>query len=224
MPVSPNAEGQVIPDEIKSFIEQLQNDDDDLFRQFFHFPNDETPAYVQPSVDGRDDTSTSLGSEGNAPQLTFGQTLSPLSRSRASPSSPGRLEDADLQAVSSTSWAGGGFDGLDSDEYLRHVGGGPEIHIQGPMSPSPKRLEEDDVSIHLSPGTSGHPAAPLSPPGQATPMKRGRSNPLPGEKRAKVSNMRKIKACMRCRIRKREVRRHECHLCPGWGLANFVAV
>ncbi|KKY31649.1 hypothetical protein UCDDA912_g08373 [Diaporthe ampelina] len=35
-------------------------------------------------------------------------------------------------------------------------------------------------------------------------MKRGRNNPLPGEKRAKVSNMRKIKACMRCHIRKRE--------------------
>ncbi|KAL2283385.1 hypothetical protein FJTKL_09991 [Diaporthe vaccinii] len=203
-PVSPNAEGQVIPGDIQSFIEQLQNDDDDLFRQFFDFPSDETPAYVQPSVDGRDDTSTYLGSEDHAPPLTSGQTLSPLSRSRASPSSPGRLEDGDPQAVFSTSWSGRGFDGLDSADCLRYVGGGPEIHIQGPMSPSPKRLEEDDISIHLSPRSSGHPAAPLSPPAQAVPMKRGRSNPLPGEKRVKVSNMRRIKACMRCHIRKRE--------------------
>lgn len=211
-PVSPNAEGQVIPGDIQSFIEQWQNDDDDLFRQFFDFPNDETPAYVQPSVDGRDDTSTYLGSEGHAPPLTFGQTPSPLSRSRASPSSPGRLEDADPQVVLSTSWSGGGFDDLDSADCLRHVGGGPEIHIQGPMSPSPKRLDEDDISIHLSPRSSGHPGAPLSPPAQSMPMKRGRSNPLPGEKRVKVSNMRKIKACMRCHIRKREVRQQHCDL------------
>lgn len=65
------------------------------------------------------------------------------------------------------------------------------------------------MSIHLSPGSSGQPVAPLSPPAQATPMKRGRNNPLPGEKRAKVSNMRKIKACMRCHIRKREVRQRQ---------------
>lgn len=211
-PVSPNAGGQVNPGDIHNLIEQLQNDDDDLFRLFFDFPSDETPAYVQPSVDGRDDTSTYLGSEGHAPPLTSGQTLSPSSRSRASPSSPGRLEDADPQAVSSTSWPGGGFDGLDSAECLRYVGGGPEIHIQGPMSPSPKRLEEDDISIHLSPRSSGPPAAPLSPPAQAMPMKRGRSNPLPGEKRVKVSNMRRIKACMRCHIRKREVRQQHSDL------------
>lgn len=221
-PGLPNAEGEVIPREIQNFIDKLQNNDDDLFRQFLNFPNDETPAYIRPSVDGRDDASTYLGSEGHAPQLTFGQTLSPLSRSRASPSSPGQLEDADVQAGSSTSWAGGGFD--DTAECLRHVGSGPEIHIHGPMSPSPKRLEEDDMSIHLSPGTPGHPASPLSPPGQATPMKRGRSNPLPGEKRAKVSNMRKIKACMRCHIRKREVRQRQRVASPGWALANAVVV
>lgn len=205
-PVPPNA-GQVIPGEIQDFIGQLHNDDDDhLFREFLHFPNEETPAYIQPSIDGRDDTSTQHGSEGHAPPLTFGPTLSPLSRSRASLSSPGQLEDADPPAVS-TSWSGGGFEGLESAaDYLHHIGTRPEIHIHGPISPSPKRLEEDDISIHLSPGGLGHPASPLSPPPQATPMKRGRSNPLPGEKRAKVSNMRKIKACMRCRIRKREVR------------------
>lgn len=205
-PVSPNAESQVNPDEIQTFIEQIRSDDD-VFSQFCHFPDDEPPAYVQPSVDGRDDTSTYLGSEDHAPPLTFGQTLSPTNRSRTSPSSPGRLEDADPQAVLSASWTGGGFDPLDFSDCLRHVGSGPEIHVQEPMSPSPARLEEDDMSIHLSPRSSGHPVSPLSPPAQATPMKRGRSNPLPGEKRAKVSNMRKIKACMRCHIRKREVRR-----------------
>ena len=208
-PVPPNAGAQVNPGEIQNFIEQLQSDDDDLFRQFLHFPNEELPAYVQPSLDGRDDASTYFGSEGHAPPLTFGQTLSPSSRSRASPSSPGRLEDADPQAVPSASWPGGGFGGLDSTNDLRHVGEGPEIHVQEPMSPSPSRLKEDDMSIHLSPGSSGQPVAPLSPPAQATPMKRGRNNPLPGEKRAKVSNMRKIKACMRCHIRKREVRQRQ---------------
>lgn len=203
-PVPPNA-AQVNPGEIQNFIERLQNDDDDLFHEFFHFPNEEAPAYVQPSLDGRDDTSTCLGSEDHAPPLTFGQTLSP-SRSRASPSSPGRLEDADPQALLSASWPGGGFDGLDYTTDLRHVGEGPEIHIQEPMSPSPSRLKEDDMSIHLSPGNPDHPVSPLSPPALAPPMKRGRSNPLPGEKRVKVSNMRKIKACTRCHIRKREVR------------------
>lgn len=205
-PVSPKADGQVIPGEIQTFIEQLQyDDDDDFFRQYLHLPNDETPAYVQPSVDGRDDTSTYLGSEGNVPPLTFGQTLSPSGRSRASPSSPGRLEDADPQAVLSKPRPRGGFDDLDSTDCLRHVGGGPDIHIQEPISAPPTRIEEDDMPINLSPRSSGHPIPVLGPSAQAIPMKRGRSNPLSGEKRAKVSNMRRIKACLRCRIRKREV-------------------
>jgi hypothetical protein len=205
--VSPKADTQVIPGEIQTFIEQLQydDDDDDFFRQYLHLPNDEPPAYVQPSVDGRDDTSTYLGSEGHVPPLTSGQTLSPSSRSRASPSSPGRLEDADSQAVLSAPWPRGGFDDLDSIDCLRHVGGGPEILIQEPISAPPTRIEEDDMSINLSPRGPGHPMPALNS-AQAMPMKRGRSNPLSGEKRAKVSHMRKIKACMRCRIRKREVR------------------
>lgn len=211
-PVPPNTEGQVNPGEIQDLIGQLHHDDDDLFREFLHFPNEETPAYIRPSEDGRDDTSTYLGSEGHAPPLTFGPTLSPLSRSRTSPSSPGQLGDADPPAVS-TSWSGGGFEGLESAaHYLHHIGTRPEIHIHGPLSPSPKRVEEDDISIHLSPGSSAPSVSPLSPTPQATPMKRGRSNPLPGEKRAKVSNMRKIKACMRCRIRKREVRQQQHEL------------
>lgn len=206
-PVSHSPNGQVIPGEIQNFIEQLQCDDDeDFFRQYLHLPNDEPPAYVQPSVDGGNDTSTYVGSEGHVPPLTIGQTLSPSSRSRASPSSPGRLEDADPHAVLSASWPRGGFDELDSSDCLRHVGGGLEIHIQGPISPPPAHIEEDDMSINPSPRSSGHIIAALSSPVQAMPMKRGRSNPLPKEKRAKVSNMRKIKACMRCRIRKREVR------------------
>lgn len=215
MSVSPNAEGQaeVIPGEIQDFIQPFNEYDYFLFSQYLDLPNDEPPTYVQPSVDGRDDTSTYLGSEGQAPALTFGQTLSPSSHSRASQqSSPGRLEDAEPQAVPSASWPARGFEDLDSTVDLRHVGSGPEIHIQGPMSPSPARLEDDDISIHLSPGSPGHPVDPLSPPAQAPPMRRGRSNPLPGDKRAKVSNMRKIKACMRCRIRKREVRQRQSHL------------
>lgn len=209
-PVPPNSEGQIIPGDIQDFIEKYN--EDDFFSQYVHFPREETPAYIRPSVDGRDDTSTYLGSEGQAPPLTFGQTLTPLSRSRTSPSSPGQLGDADPPAVSK-SWSGGGFEGFESAaDSLRHVGARPEIHIHGPLSPSPKRLEEDEISIHLSPGGLGEPASPLSPPPQATPMKRGRSNPLPGEKRAKVSNMRKIKACMRCRIRKREVRQQQYDL------------
>lgn len=202
-PASPKADGRVIPGEIQTFIEQLQydDDDDDFFRQYLHLPNDEPPVYVQPSLDGRDDTSTCLGSESNVPPLTSDQTLSPLSRSRASPSSLGRLEDADPLPVLSVPWPSGGFDDINSNDCLRHVGGG-----QGPIPPPPTRIEEDEMSIHLSPRSSSRPVRALGLSGHAIPMKRGRSNPLSGEKRAKVSNMRKIKACMRCRIRKREVR------------------
>ncbi|KAK2611198.1 hypothetical protein N8I77_004564 [Diaporthe amygdali] len=73
-PLLPNIEGQVVPDEIQTFIEQWHSDDDDLFQQFFHLPNEDPPAYVQPSVDSRDDTSTYLGSMSHAPSLTSGQT------------------------------------------------------------------------------------------------------------------------------------------------------
>lgn len=78
------------------------------------------------------------------------------------------------------------------------------------QSPTPPRLEEDSVSIHLSPQGSSNAVPVFS--SSAQPMKRGRSNPLPGEKRARVSNMRKIRACIRCRIRKREVRQRQ--VCP----------
>lgn len=202
-PASPSADGRVIPGEIQTFIEQLQynDDDDEFFRQYLHLPNDEPPAYVQPSLDGGDDTSTCLGSESHVPPLTSGQTLSPSSRSSASPSSLGRLEDPDPHAVLTVPWSSGGFDDINSTDCLRHVGGG-----QGPIPPPPIRIEEDDMSIHLPPRSSSHPLPALRLSAQAMPMKRGRSNPLSGEKRAKVSNMRKIKACMRCRIRKREVR------------------
>lgn len=200
-PASPKADGRVIPGEIQTFIEQLQydDDDDDFFRQYLHLPNDEPPAYVQPSLDGRDDTSTWPGSESHVPPLTCGQTLSPSSRSRASPSCPGRLEDADPQTVPSVSWPNGGFDYINSTDCLRHVGGD-----QGPIPPPPTRIEEDDMSIHLSPQSSSRPVPALSLLAHVLPMKRGRSSPLAGEKRTKVSNMRKIKACMRCHIRKRE--------------------
>ncbi|KAK2610483.1 hypothetical protein N8I77_003910 [Diaporthe amygdali] len=207
-PLLPNTEGQVVPDEIQTFIEQWHSDEIDLFQQFCQIPNEDPPAYVQPSVDGRDDTSTYLGSESHAPPLTFGQTLSPTSHSRASPSSPSRPEDADPQTTLSAVWAGEDLGDLNSADCLRHIGEGigeaPEILIQRPTSPSPIRLQEDDVSIHLSPWNPSLPVTPVSPPAQAVPMKRGRSNPLPGKKRAKVSNMRKIGACTRCHIRKRE--------------------
>lgn len=209
-PVSPKADGQVIPGEIQTFIEQLQyddDDDDDFFDQYLHLPSDEPPAYVQPSEDGRDHTSTCLGSESHVPPLTSGETLSPSSRSRASPSSLGRLEDDGPQAVLSVSWPSGGFDVLNSTDCLRHVGGG-----QGPIPPPPTRVEEDDVSIHLPLPSSNRPVPTLGLMAQVLPMKRGRSNPLAGEKRAKVSNMRKIKACMRCRIRKRELRQPTAQL------------
>ncbi|KAJ0107846.1 hypothetical protein J7T55_007058 [Diaporthe amygdali] len=209
-PLLPNTEGQVVPDEIQTFIEQWHSDEIDLFQQFCQIPNEDPPAYVQPSVDGRDDTSTYLGSESHAPPLTFGQTLSPSSHSRASPSSPSRPDDADPQTTLSAVWAGEDLGDLNSADCLRHIGEGigeaPEILIQRPTSPSPIRLQEDDVSIHLSPWNPGLPVTPVSPPAQAVPMKRGRSNPLPGKKRAKVSNMRKIGACTRCHIRKRENR------------------
>ncbi|KAL1883163.1 hypothetical protein Daus18300_000221 [Diaporthe australafricana] len=199
---SSDADGEIVPSEIHGFIEQYPKDDECFFQQFVHFPDDE-PAYVQQSVDGGDDASTYLGSESQVPPLTIGPTLSPSSHSRASPSTSSRPEDADLQAILSVSWPGEGFGDLDST--LRHVGENPAIFVQGPMSPAPVRLQDDDVSIHLSPpGSSGPTVAPVSPPVQAVPMKRGRSNPLPRKKRAKVSNMRKIKACMRCHIRKRE--------------------
>lgn len=207
-PASPTADGLVIPGEIQTFIEQLQHDDDDddFFRQYLHLPNDEPPAYVQASVDGRDDTSTNLGSESHVPPLTSGQSLSPSSHSRASPSSPGQLglEDAEPKAVLSVPWPSGGFDDISSTDCLRHVGGGPDIQIQGPIPPPPTRIDEDDMSTNLSPRSSSHRVPALGPSAQAMPVKRGRSNPLSGEKRVKVSNMRKIKACMRCRIRKRE--------------------
>lgn len=74
---------------------------------------------------------------------------------------------------------------------------------QQPLTPT--RLEDDSVPINLSHLRSDHPVITLSAPGQPILTKRGRSDPLPGEKRAKVSNMRKIKACTRCHIRKREV-------------------
>lgn len=212
-----NAGGQIVPGEIHGFIEQLgtrEPSDDEYVFQFVHLPDDE-PACIQQSVDGGDDASTYLGSESQVPPLTIGPTLSPSSHSRASPSSSSLPEDADTQTIFSASWPGEGFGSLDGDldgdldstDYLRHVGENPEIFVQGPMSPAPVRLQEDDVSIHLSPpGSTGLAGAHVSPPVQAVPMKRGRSNPLPGEKRVKVSNMRKIKACMRCHVRKREVR------------------
>ena len=49
-----NAESGHIPGEIKHFIEQLQNDDDDLFQQSLHIPDDEPPAHARPSVDDLD--------------------------------------------------------------------------------------------------------------------------------------------------------------------------
>lgn len=110
---------QVIPSEIQGVLEPYN--DDDLFSQYLHLPNDESPAYIQLSADGRDDTSTYLGSEGQAPPLTFGQTLSSSSYTRASPSSPVRLEDADSQAVPIASWPESDLDDLDSTDALRHV-------------------------------------------------------------------------------------------------------
>lgn len=81
----------------------------------------------------------------------------------------------------------------------------PSERSQSDQQPrTPARLEEDSVPIYLSPPGPSLAVPVLSSSVQR--MKRGRSNSLPAEKRAKVTNMRKIRACMRCRIRKREVR------------------
>lgn len=125
MRVSPNAEGQAareaIPFEIQDFVKPFNEDDYFLFSQYLDFPSEETPAYVQPSVDGRGETSAYLGSEGQV-SAASGLTQSSSSYSRASPSSPSRLEDAESQPVPIVSWPPGpGFEDLNYTDYLRHV-------------------------------------------------------------------------------------------------------
>lgn len=63
------------------------------------------------------------------------------------------------------------------------------------------RAHVSSLDMHSAIGSS------LSVAGASSqPMARGRSNPLPEEKRAKAAVMRNTKACMRCRIRHVEVR------------------
>lgn len=53
----------IVLDETQNFVANLADDDDELFRQFFNFPSEEPPAYVQPSVDGRGMIYTTIGTD-----------------------------------------------------------------------------------------------------------------------------------------------------------------
>lgn len=189
---------------ISDSSEQLQDD-----AKIFEFLNfNDTSEYNALSV--LDDISTNVGSELGVPPLTTGPTLTPSTRSKASPSlcSP---EDLELQL--DPSWPKEASDDLGFSSYksslFRHMGENPEILVQQPLSSRPKQLRLDDPVISLSPISpllqSDSPCQPT-----AALMKRGRSGSLPRPKRVKAASMRKIKACSWCHIHKVEVRDPNC--------------
>ncbi|KUI62997.1 hypothetical protein VP1G_10122 [Cytospora mali] len=176
-------------------------DDDDIFK-YFEFPLNE---YIAPST--LDDRSTTAVSELDVPPLTSGPSLSQLTRSKAS-QSQGPPEDPGFHYEFDLSWPNRGHDDmgdspLDKSTLFRHIGENPECLDQEALSSRPKRLCLDDSGIGQSPQS---PLSQVVSPSQstATPMKRGRTRPLPTGKRVKVSTMRNIKACHWCRIHKVE--------------------
>ncbi|ROW11356.1 hypothetical protein VMCG_01254 [Cytospora schulzeri] len=168
--------------------------------EFFNLDPDHTASSVH------DDISTTLGSELGVPALTVGPTLTPSTRSQTSPSGD-RPEDLDFHYELdlpglNEDQEGLGFPTLDKSPYFRHMGEAPAILVQGPLSPQSKRLCLDtDFAIGQSPKS---PLLQAGSPSQSTvtPIKRGRSNPLPKQTRAKAASMRKIKACYWCHIHK----------------------
>ena len=190
--------------------EGSQEADNELFNSWVNLDSEEFEYPQAPST--FDERSTILGSELDAPPLTFGPTLTPTSASARSKTSPslGPPEEPDfhhgLGLPKLNEGANGlGFSPIDKSSLFRHIGENPEIRVQESLSSPPKQLCLDDATIGLSPRSpllsAGSPAQPT-----AASMKRGRSNPLPAQKRIKVSTMRKVKACPWCRIHKVEVR------------------
>lgn len=174
----------------------------------FEFLNLEPfPEYIAQSV--MDDISTTIGSELGVPPLTTGPTMTPTTRSMASPSLFWPEEDQELHYEFDLSWPNEvqgdlGFQSLGKSSLFRHMGENPEILVQKPLSSQPKQICLDDTVISpLPPSPLLHPDSPL--PSTAAHMKRGRSGSLPRPKRAKAAWMRKIKACSWCRIHKVEV-------------------
>lgn len=185
---------------------QQSSELDDEFNEIFYW-NTEPPYINAPST--FDDHSTTVGSEIDVPPLTLAQSLTPSTRSEASPT-PLHLEDSFLHHELGQSRLNDGetalaLSPLDKSTVFQHMGGNPEIQVQESLSSRPKRLCLDDESFGLTPTSpssqDGSPSQPI-----ATPMRRGRSSPLPGEKRAKAKDMRKIKACSWCHTHKISVR------------------
>ena len=167
--------------------------------------------YLAPST--TDDRSTTGGSELDVPALTFNRTSTGSKASR----SVGAPEDAERHhglspSQPSKSQGGGDFSPVDNSSFL-FLGHNPEIQVHESLSPPPKRICLDDSSIDLSP--TSPPSRAGLPPLLTAPAvrragscseRRGRRSPLPTDKRAKVSSMRKTKACSWCHIHKVEVR------------------
>ncbi|ROW18389.1 hypothetical protein VPNG_00166 [Cytospora leucostoma] len=185
--------------------EQFQQSDDAQFNEWVFWDPEppvvyDPPSYIQaPST--LDDRSTTVGSEMDVPPLTLPQTHSTSTRSEVSPFL-GPHEDSTINRWLGPSTPDNGVADLTlSPLDFQHMGGNPEIQVQESLTSPPNRICLDDLSLDLS---STSPSLQDGSPSQliATPMRRGRSNPLPEDKRAKAKDMRRIKACS-CQCRKK---------------------